>query len=118
LRLAKDSSGITTIWAERARHCYLPKEQGPCFSWNDQAAMHTSCGNAREIKSAAIREKMQAEVVVAFGDVDAFRHSDLLDAVCAAFDVKERAAKDRVRKWAIEGVIQKDSLGIYHLSNP
>lgn len=118
LRLAKDVAGITTIWAERARHCYLPKEQGPCFSWNHEAAMHTSCGTAGEIKSAANREKLQADAVAAFGDTESYRHADLLDAVCAAFDLKERAAKDRVRKWAIEGIIEKNSSGKYIITNP
>lgn len=118
LRLAKDANGITTMWAERARHCYLPKEQGPCFSWNDHAAMHTSCGTAGEIKSAVNRERLQSDAAIAFGDVDSFRHADLMDAVCVAFDLKERAAKDRVRKWAIEGVILKNALGKYHLANP
>jgi len=118
LRLAKDTNGITTIWAERARHCYLPKEQGPCFSWNDQDAMHTSCGTAREIKSAANRDKLESDAAMAFGDTPSFSHSDLMEAVGHAFELKERASKDRIRKWAIEGVIQKDSLGKYHLTNP
>ena len=118
LRLAKDANGTTTMWAERARHCYLPKEQGPCFSWNGQAAMHTSCGTAGEIKSAANRERFENDAAKAFGDAEAFRHADLVEAVTAVFDLKERAAKDRVRKWTIEGVIQKDALGKYRLTTP
>ena len=118
LRLAKDTAGITTIWAERARHCHLPKNEGPCFSWNDQASMHTSCGTSGEIKSAAMRGRLEADAVTAFGETESFRHVDLLEAVCSAFDLKERAAKDRVKKWAIEGVIQKDALGKYRLANP
>jgi hypothetical protein len=118
LRLAKDTDGITTVWAERARHCHLPKNEGPCFAWNDAASMHTSCGTAGEIKSAAIRERLEADANTAFGEEDSFRHVDLIDAVCAAFDLKERAAKDRVRKWAAEGVILKNSLGKYQLANP
>lgn len=117
LRLAKDSSGVTTIWAEKARHLHLPKEQGPCFAWNDEASMHLSCGTAGEMKSAANRERLQADAKEAFGEVASYRHSDLLEAVCSAFDLKERAAKDRVRKWAIEGVILKDALGKYRLSD-
>jgi hypothetical protein len=118
LRLAKDKDGVTTMWADRARHCYLPKEKGPCFSWNDSEEMHTSCGTAGEIKTAANREKLQSDAASAFNGTESFRHSDLMAAVGEAFDLKERAAKDRVRKWAFEGIIRKDSAGNYHLSNP
>ncbi len=118
LRLAKDSAGITTLWADRARHCYLPKEQGPCFSWNDQAGMHTSCGTAGEIKSAACREKMQAEAEAAFNDADSFRHGDLVQTIMDALDLKEKSAKERIRKWNAEGIIRKDSSGKYQLTEP
>ncbi len=118
LRLAKDSHGITTMWADRARHCYLPKDQGPCFSWNDQAAMHTSCGTAGEIKSAANREMCESAAARAFGDGESYRHKDLVAAIISAFDVKERAAKNKIEKWSAEGVILKNPLGEYRLANP
>ena len=80
--------------------------------------MHTSCGTAGEIKSAANRERFENDAAKAFGDAEAFRHADLVEAVTSVFDLKERAAKDRVRKWTIEGVIQKDALGKYRLTTP
>jgi hypothetical protein len=118
LRLAKDAAGVTTVWAERARHCYLPKDKGPCFAWSDEAAMHVSCGTSGELRQAANREKMQADAEKAFGEGESFRHCDLLEVVSDAFDIKERAAKDRIRKWAEEGIIRKDAAGNYHLSKP
>jgi len=118
LRLAKDAAGITTIWAERARHCYLPKEQGPCFSWNDEAGMHTSCGTAGEIKNAAISEKMQSEAKAAFGDSGSLRHSELMAAISDALEIKERAAKNRIQSWNVNGIIHKESSGNYRISNP
>jgi len=118
LRLAKDKDGITTIWAERARHCYLPKDQGPCFSWNDQAGMHTSCGTAGEIKSAAFRGKMESEAEKAFGDESRLSYTDLTAAIMDALTLKERAATLRVRKWSNEGIIRKDDAGKYSLNSP
>jgi hypothetical protein len=117
LRLAKDKDGITTIWAERARHCYLPKDQGPCFSWNDQAQMHTSCGTAGEIKSAAIRGRMEDEAEQAFGDNPSLRHTDLLTAIGGSLELKARAAKLRIQTWTAEGIVKKNALGNYHLAN-
>ncbi len=118
LRLCKDKDGITTIWAERARHCHLPKENGPCFAWNDHEGMHTSCGTAGEIKNAANRERMQSEAERAFAGAASFRHADLMAAIGEALELKERASKLRVQLWASEGIIIKDSQGNYHLSNP
>ncbi len=118
LRLAKESRGITTIWAERARHCYLPKDAGPCFAWSDECKMHVSCGTAGEIKQAANRERLQSDAEAAFGDESSLRHAELVSAAMGVFDIKERAAKDRVRKWSAEGIIRKDAGGKYHLTHP
>jgi hypothetical protein len=80
--------------------------------------MHVSCGTSGELRQAANREKMQADAEKAFGEGESFRHCDLLEVVSDAFDIKERAAKDRIRKWAEEGIIRKDAAGNYHLSKP
>jgi hypothetical protein len=118
LRLAKDKDGVTTIWAERARHCYLPKEQGPCFSWDDQAGMHTSCGTAGEIKSAASREKMEVEADSSFSGETSLSYSALVSAIRESLDVSERTAKSRIKTWLAEGITRKDSTGNHHLVNP
>ncbi len=117
LRLAKDSTGITTIWTEKARHCYLPKEQGPCFQWSDQAQMHTSCGTAGEIKSAEIREKMQREAEAAFGSSESMSYSDLVNAIQDRLEVAERTSKSRVKSWLAKGITRKDSNGNHRLIN-
>jgi hypothetical protein len=118
LRLAKDKNGITTIWAERARHCYLPKSQGQCFAWNDSVKMHMSCGTAGEIRSATLRDTMQSEAERAFSDQDEYRHTDLIAAIGQALDFKEGASKNRVKKWAAEGIIRKNHNGNYTLTHP
>ena len=116
LRLAKDSNGITTIWADKARHGHLPREQGLCFQWSDAAGMHVSCGDAKEIKSAAIREKLKADAEKAFGGEELLTYTDLVEASMEQFTILERAAKDRVKKWATEGIITKATDGRYRIS--
>ncbi|MCX8497138.1 MAG: hypothetical protein ORN51_13235, partial [Akkermansiaceae bacterium] len=118
LRLAKDSHGVTTIWAEKARHCYLPKSEGPCFAWNDQAMMHTSCGTAKQMKSAELREKMNLEAEAAFGEVGSMTYTELVEAIMKALDVSERTAKSRVTTWLAEGITRKTSTGNHTLTNP
>jgi hypothetical protein len=116
LRLAKDANGITTIWSEKARHGHLPREHGLCFQWSDAAGMHVSCGDAKEIKSAAIREKLQAEADKAFGGEEVMSYTELVDATMEAFTILERAAKGRVSKWASEGITTKTTDGRYRIS--
>ena len=118
LRLAKDANGITTIWSDRARHCYLPKNQGPCFSWDDSEKMHTSCGTAGEIKSAATREKMDDEANAVFNGTDAMSYSELTTAIMDVLNVSERTAKGRVKSWLAEGITDKNSNGKHLLKNP
>ena len=117
LRLAKDSNGITTMWSEKARHCYLPKEQGTCFQWSDEAGMHVSCGDAREIRSTAAREKMQAEAASAFGSEESLNYGALKDAIGEALTLQERASKKRIQLWCAEGVITKQPQGFYVLTD-
>jgi hypothetical protein len=116
LRLAKDTNGITTMWADKARHGHLPREQGLCFQWSDAAGMHVSCGDAKEIKSAAIRDKLKAEADKAFGGEEVMSYTELVDATMQAFTILERAAKGRVSKWASEGVTTKTTDGRYRVS--
>jgi hypothetical protein len=116
LRLAKDTNGITTMWADKARHGHLPREQGLCFQWSDAAGMHVSCGDAKEIKSAAIRDKLKAEADKAFGGEEVMSYTELVDATMQAFTILERAAKGRVSKWASEGITTKTTDGRYRIS--
>lgn len=118
LRLAKDAHGITTMWTDRARHCHLPKSAGPCFAWNTQKRMHTSCGTAGEIKRAAARDTMEDESRRVFGEKEALRYGALLDGIANELGLKERASSTRVQKWSAEGIIRKDDNGIYHLVSP
>ncbi|MEI7912481.1 MAG: hypothetical protein WCK77_22865 [Verrucomicrobiota bacterium] len=118
LRLAKDKNGVTTIWAEKARHLYLPKDQGACFAWNDQAQMHTSCGTAGELKQAASRDKAIDEAERAFNGSATLRHAALVAAIGEALDLQEKASKNRVKTWRENGIISKDDAGNYHLSTP
>jgi hypothetical protein len=55
---------------------------------------------------------------VHFGESESFRHGDLVQAIMDALDLKEKSAKERIRKWNADGIVHKDSSGKYHLSQP
>lgn len=116
LRLAKDSNGITTIFAERARHAHIPRDAGSCFQWSHAAGMHVSCGDAGEIKRTANRAKMEAEAAKVFLAGESMAHGKLVAAIMAALVLKDRAAKLRVQTWTEEGIIAKVAGRKYRLA--
>ena len=116
LRLAKDSNGITTIWADKARHGHLPREQGLCFQWSDAAGMHVSCGDAGEIKRTAKREKMEAEAAKVFLAGESMAYGELVAGIMESLTLLDRAARGRITKWVEEGLISKEAGGKYRLA--
>jgi len=118
LRLAKDAaSGVTTIWSDRARHCHLPREQGICFAWSDDAKMHVSIGTAREIKATAKTAKFRAEAEATFGDADSMTYSELVARLAETTLIASKTAERRVKTFCAEGIIRKTESGNY-LLNP
>ena len=71
LRLAKDGEGITVVFADKARHVHIPREQGQRFKWCDDAKMHVSTASAAETKGGAKRDVLHALAVEVFRDVPA-----------------------------------------------
>ena len=118
LRLLKDKNNVTTMWAEKARHLHLSKDQGICFTWNDQAAMHTTCGTAGEIRQMATREQARDEAARSFGGRDVLGFTCLVDSIREALSLGESSAKKRIKAWGLAGVICKDSTGAYRQTPP
>ena len=118
LRLAKDAAtGISTVWSDRARHCHLPREEGMCFQWSDQAGMHVCCGTAREIKANAKQEKFRDEAEGAFGDSDKLSYSDLVARITETVGVVQKTAEKRVKTYVADGLVLKSTEGIYTLKS-
>lgn len=58
LRIDKDTeTSISTIFGTDMRKRDLPKEQGFCFAWDDEAGMHLFQGRAAGLKAAQREEK-------------------------------------------------------------
>ena len=115
LRLLKDKNNVTTVWAEKARHLHLPKDQGTCLTWDPVAAMHTTCGTAGEIRQTAARERAREEAARSFGDRDALSYTCLVAAIREVLGLAERAAKGRISTWLEMEVITRDSAGAHRL---
>jgi hypothetical protein len=116
LRLAKDSNGITTIFAERARHAHIPRDAGTCFQWSDAAGMHVSCGDARTIKASAKATKAREEAAAVFLAGECFTFSELRDAITETLTVAERTATRRIQSWQADGILLRGRDERYRLA--
>lgn len=117
LRLHKDThTGITTIWADAARHCHISKEEGTCFAWCDLLGRHVSKGTAKQVKASVKTEKFRAEAEKAFGDASSLNYSALVTAIMKAADLKSnKTAEKRVKDYQIDGIVIKHQSGNYSL---
>lgn len=118
LRLAKDaSSGVTTIWSDRARHCHLPRNQGICFAWSDEAKMHVSVGTVPVIKANAKSAKFRDEAEKAFGDAEFLTYTELVARLMEAVGdgIAETTAEKRVSAYVADGILIKTQTGKYAL---
>lgn len=122
LRLAKDDSGLSTMWADQSRHGHTPRSQGSCFSWSHEAGMHLSRGSVGAIKASAKNAKFREEAEKAFGDDESLSYSDLVAAIMVATELGKESGKKRVRAYLQEGIIVKavdgSADGTYRLVPP
>lgn len=116
LRLAKDSDGITVMWAERARHCYIPKGAGWRFRWCNEARMHVSLRVGDEAAVPAKPDKVTnytAEVTKALGEEEALSYTDLTKAIVNATGRAASTVKARISEYVVLGLLEKDPDGKY-----
>jgi hypothetical protein len=113
LRLEKDTNGITTIFADRARHCLIPKADGPRFKWDDRAGMHLSVGTQRAEQATEKRGELEELADEVFSNGAKIRWGDLRDRIADNRKWKPRTAELRIREMGDHDVIRKTYAGFY-----
>lgn len=127
LRIDKDQeTSVSTIYGTDMRKRDIPKEQGFCFAWNDEAGMHTFQGRAAGLKAAQRDEKATEDsrefFTEIFGKGDAIGKNGqfpimTLAAAVASYretigngkDISSEAMKKRLQKGESLGVLGKAS---------
>lgn len=117
LRLQKNpTTGVTTMWAETARHCHIAKSDGSCFVWDDDQGRHATCVPVLAAgKAEGRRAKFLAEATQAFGGQHSLRYTDLVAAIGSSTGLKVAAAKQRVSAYLAECIIARAQDGGLHL---
>lgn len=109
LQLAKGRDEVTTIWSDRARHCSFPKSDGVCFEWNLERGMHTTRGNAAQLKAEKKRMEMRGEAEAAFGNEETHGYSELRERVMKVADVTEKTAEKHIKDFRAHGIINREN---------
>ena len=108
----KETSGISKIWCERGRHCYIPKSEAHLFAWDEEARMH------RSVDPVAVPDRYviaHQEAVKAIAKITMpLSYTALFRAIRARTGVKERTAKDRIRQWGEMDLICKGEDELYY----
>ena len=134
LRIDKDvESSVSTIYGSDMRKREIPKEQGFCFAWDDQAGMHTFQGRAAGIRAAQAEQKATSKSRAEWEAIFEFAAGIGTNSVCpelspnlaaqAERDISgtkklttEPTMKKRMQRAESLGVLRKISVGKWMLN--
>ncbi|PAZ05193.1 MAG: hypothetical protein CAK88_08915 [Verrucomicrobiia bacterium AMD-G2] len=119
LMIKKNAKGISTMYATHARKAHFPDSEGFSFQWSDDAQMHLSITTEErnQARDEIRRNKAADEANKIMAGLDAMSYTDLCQSIEKGAEVKERAAKNRVKEWQEMGIITKLASGLYTLKN-
>jgi hypothetical protein len=116
LRLKKDAkTGITVMWADSARHCFIPQGAGWRFHWCDNASMHMSIHEGGRADGAKPNKnaKYADEVSRAFEKDETRSYADLITRITEVTGLAKSTAKTRIPEYLDCELIEKDPDGKY-----
>lgn len=117
LRLKKQAAtGIVTMWADRARHCFIPLSEGYCFAYDEDKKMHLSCGDAKRVKEDSQFKKFSKEVKNLELGAASFKYTELCERIVSKMGVKQPTAKKRVTAYFESALLEKLQDGRYRLA--
>jgi 5S rRNA maturation endonuclease (ribonuclease M5) len=114
LRLSKDTTGVTTIYTERSRHCHIPKESGPRFAWDDAAGMHLSRGPGNVEKENAKAKEITGILTQVFKEKPLLSYSELRTAIMQIRGITQRPAEKYIASLQPKFIHQTAS-GLYEV---
>jgi hypothetical protein len=119
LRLEKDDTGATVIWADKNRRAPIPKHTAPRFAWSDEAGMHVSIASNGSIKENAKLDEWREQCREAFSIAKkaALTWTDLVESLLKVPGVKSKRTAERIHTDAKrEGIIIKNIIGQWELA--
>ena len=119
LRLKKDAkTGITVIWAESARHCFIPQGAGWRFQWCDNVKMHVSLREGGETDGGTKPDKEAKyahEVAKVFRQDETLSYGDLTTRFTEVTGLVNSTARSRVPEYLAYELLEQDTDGKYRI---
>jgi len=112
VRVEKDAKNISTAFCLLGRHCFVPKDKGHCFTWDNSYGMHRSIGAAGDIKKASKDAKLkeQAKTYLSVPKPN----SEIVKDIMGKEEVTIKTAQNWIKSWVNAEIVSKES-GIYAL---
>lgn len=110
--IRKETSGISKIWCERGRHCFIPKSEAHLFQWDEDLGLHVSVDPA-EIPNREEVTRQEAASLIGQILTTPVTYTHLKQAIMRQTGLSERTAKGRVKQWQSMGLIGKGPDHLY-----
>lgn len=119
LRLEKDESGATVIWADKNRRAPITKATAPRFMWSDDAGMHVTIGSQRSAKDDAEKQAMQieAEAVFTAANKEVISYCQFINLLQSEVHASKSTAKRRLAQMISTRILRKELTGFYALNS-
>ena len=95
LIVEKDESGLSTIYGPAMRRQEIPKGEGYCFQWNDEARMHTYAGRAAGLAAAKKESEAISKARAEWEPLFQFAAEVGTNGACPEFSPDELAKHER-----------------------
>lgn len=110
--IRKEVSGISKIWCERGRHCFIPKSEAHLFQWDEDLGRHASVDPAEAPNREEVTRQEAASLIGQILTTSA-TYTDLKEAIMSRTGLSERTAKERVKQWQSMGLLRKGPDKLY-----
>jgi hypothetical protein len=112
IKISKESSGISKIWCDRGRHCFIPKSEAHLFQWDEELRMHVSVDPAEAPNREQISYQNGTSSVRRIL-TEPMNYGSFFRAIMSDTGLSERTAKERIKQWQEMGIIRKADDNLY-----
>ena len=116
LTLERDANGRTVVYSKYQRGVPIPKDQGPCFVWNDDANMHTTTDTVGIVKARVERETLTNLARECFANSPTLTTNTLISLVMAKKTIELRQAEKLTAAMVSQGILRRPKRGEYSLA--
>ena len=96
IRIEKDASGVSVIWADKNRRAPISKKTAPRFVWSEEHQMHVIAQSSKKTQGDIEREALTKLARDIFTKHPAMRFTELQTTVKKHLAVSEKTAERKI----------------------